>query len=306
MNFVLNIMFFSFFLFSQDAVTSTNSSFCKKHGKNVYFGPSYSENKPKKNVLIGWDLNNVIFTNKIGALQFMKAAFERHGIVDGAVGIQNFLSLKKRMNKERKKRGLSLLKPEHMIYHLLRSYNPEKQACAQFLQSSIEGPDNVDMNVARIVYDCDQSGYKQAVLSNMFESNLMIQIDMVHEKLVEASNQFRFNNNVNQNCDNPKSAFLRILLSMLANMVTRVIPLEENNWTHKPEKQMYQLFLSLNKESEDTITIFIDDNRSNIEAAVAHGFDIGIVYTNAKNLRQILKHLGFIGVKQEIANVGIA
>ncbi len=303
MNFFSSAIFCSFLFFSQSSLAfNKNTRFYKNQvQKNVYFGPFYSQDKLKKNILIGWDLNNVVFTNIIGPAQFMKAAFERHGIVNGAVGIKNFLSLKKEMNRERRKKGLPPLDPEHLMYHLLRSYDPEKEACAYFLQSCIEGPDVVDMDIARIIYDFDQCGYKQAVLSNMFESNLIIQIDAVHKELVKSSLQVS-NQDSSDNCyifvpDNPKSACLRKLLSMLSNITTRVVPTEDNNWVHKREKEAYQLFLSLNKDSEDTLTVFIDDNRKNVEAAVAHGFDVGIVYTNAKNLRRILKVLGFFDDK---------
>ena len=55
------------------------------------------------------------------------------------------------------------------------------------------------------------------------------------------------------------------------------------------------------KKSEDEVTVFIDDNRNNVEAAVMYGFDIGIVYNNATELRFILENLEILPQQHSIA-----
>ncbi len=247
--------------------------------ETIYFGASFDEEQNKKKILIAWDLNNVVFTKKFGAKQFMQAAFGKFGIVGGASGLSQLLAIRKKLNKDRKKENLKPLAWEHLMYHLLRSANPDQEIHANFLQQCIEGPDSLDFQVASIMYELGACGCKQAVLSNMWESNLMVQIDMLHEliKTLDEGKQER--------------AIVQKALDILADTALGVIPTEENNWVHKTEKEIYELFLIKNNHSNDVLTIFIDDNRENIKAAVEYGFDIGIVFTNAQALRVALENL---------------
>ena len=259
--------------------------YTKKPQQIVYIGKTYKPEK-QNHTLIAWDLNNVVFTKKFGAKEFMTVAFKKFGAWNGGLALGNLLSIKKKFNKQRARQKISPLGWEHLMYHLLRSNNDDYHQQAYFLQSCIEGPDRIDMHVAGIIYDCENLGYKQAVLSNMWESNLMVQIDTLKQQIIEL----------------PESSFERKQL----HIVSGVIPTEENNWVHKTEKEVYQLFLIKNKKHSDTTTIFIDDNPANVKSANNSGFDIGIVFTNAYALRMELERLNILPVAHALVGIPVA
>jgi hypothetical protein len=258
------------------------NKYAQNYTKDVYFGSSYVNDQVKtKKICFAWDLNNVVFTKVFGAKQFMKAAFAKFGVVPGLIGLKNLLAVKKEINSKRRKEGLGPLAWEHLMYHLLRTCDPAKEDQARFVQACIEGPDTVDLGVAALIQELDDAGHTKAVLSNMWESNIMVQIDMLHTYIGQLEER------------SIERVMLQSVLDMLADIEHRTIPTLENNWVHKTEKEVYQLFLIKNKKDDHTLTVFIDDNRANVQAAVEHGFDIGIVFTNAKKLRLVLTKLEF-------------
>ncbi len=65
-------------------------------------------------------------------------------------------------------------------------------------------------------------------------------------------------------------------------------------WYEKPHNAIYSLFFQKNKKYTNSIKIFVDDTVENVRAAVANGFDVGIVHKNKEQVRNDLKLLGVL------------
>ena len=67
-------------------------------------------------------------------------------------------------------------------------------------------------------------------------------------------------------------------------------------WYHKPNADYFQLFAHLNKTSDDTIIVFIDDDKygCHIPSALKNGMDVAIKFNNHRQLELDLSVLGLI------------
>jgi FMN phosphatase YigB (HAD superfamily) len=67
-------------------------------------------------------------------------------------------------------------------------------------------------------------------------------------------------------------------------------------WYHKPDADYFQLFVNLNKTSDDTIIVFIDDDKygCHIPSALKNGIDVAIKFNNPRQLELDLAVLGLI------------
>ena len=127
--------------------------------------------------------------------------------------------------------------------------------------------------------DLKKYSCKQGVLSNMWAENLALQIAHLNKKGDRYAD----------------------VIKILEDTAVRAIPTEENNWIHKTERAAYEAFLEKIVPQRYTISIFIDDNPENIQAALESGlFDIGIVFTTAQELRSTLQEIGVFEDSQRV------
>lgn len=256
-----------------------------KHTETIIYHPTYQlDALPSEKAVIAWDLNNVVFTKKIGAREFISNAISHYGYTKGIKLMLELITLKKRVNAMRKKHMLESLDWEQLTYYLLRSKKEKYQTLATFIQDCVYGVDSLDIKVGKLMHTMRVQGYKQVVLSNMWKENILLQVDIILQKRNEEKDDMHIYDSVHQ------------ILSCTDNWY---IPQQSNNWTHKPERNAYQLCLE--KYDAETISIFIDDKEMNVKAAVEHGFSIGIVYKNPQQLYKDLQLIGFDLAQESIS-----
>lgn len=230
--------------------------------------------------LIAWDLNGVVFENRMSTVPGnLRDFFTTNGYLKGitifyilgkSFAYKNYLIL----NND--PRG-------HIwdaIFTSLETSIPGKET-ATLLRTFIQKTNYLNHATVDLLQELEEQGHINVVLSNMGKYMANTQIGLLEKQKAALPE------------DAPEHDHYDYILKFLTQP-TNVIPSTENNWLHKPDYVCYQVCLELNtsKENPKRLTIFIDDKLSNVTAAVADGlFDIAIFFNGVDNLRTILKAL---------------
>ena len=244
---------------------------------------------PQITVLIAWDLNGVIFEKRYsitGMLQ-QTAVTKKYGWKMTFTLLRDFgyLYKQKRIFKNAND-------PRGYVWSAMFDYLEEQttpfnksisnQNLAQLLREFSQEANHLDFELIQVLEKLERLGHKNAVLSNMGQGLVDLQVVQLKKQLSELpETQVK------------KREDLECALTFLTQP-TNVLASKENGWLLKPDRSIYETFLSKNtiQTSNKVITILVDDKQENIDAALADGLlDIGIYYKDVRDLRRILYYI---------------
>lgn len=234
----------------------------------VLYSPTFDASLAKeKQACFAWDLNDVLFEKKIKPTTLLKHIHQEVGILKTPkLGWKIFRLWKKK--KKLQKEG----KPEGSSWDgLFTLYAKNDPQAVVFFRNLVRKINVLNPQMVKLMKQLSDNGHTHGVLSNMGQNILNVQID--HLTTLPTQNH------------ELKTFFLDFLINKKHNIISSA----ENSWITKPNPNMYKLFLEKNKD-RGQITIFIDDKIENVQAAITHGFDVGIHYplgstpTQLKNL----------------------
>ena len=163
--------------------------------------------------------------------------------------------------KELKKQGLD---EGYVFEATIRRCKPKKVMKYIHFMAKLMTP---NYDVVRLMHEVKAHGHTHAILSNMGET-IWANLCPKHS---EVNNLFTGHNCVAHKRSNGR-------------------------WYHKPDADYFQLFVNLNKTNDDTLIVFIDDDKygCHIPAALQNGIDVAIKFTNDRQLELDLAVLGLI------------
>lgn len=241
------------------------------HTKEVKFS------KDKPNCAIFWDLNSVVFTKDTSPrniARMIRALMKEKGVRYTLRALAKFGKLwrkKKKLKKAGDNRGFVW----DAMFTEMEKTDPE---LAKFLRRFSQMANNLEGFMADLLFDLKNAGHHNAVLSNMGQGLLDVQVDLIKKQ--------------------KQTPAVRYVLEFLQDNVHKTIASKDNGWMHKPNADIYEIALKRNKDviKKDTIKIFIDDKECNCVAAVKNGFDVAIICDNQHDIKPILKALGVKGL----------
>jgi len=139
---------------------------------------------------------------------------------------------------------------------------------------------SLNYQVAALLQELARDGHHHVIISNIGAFVLAEQIRFFKEQLDTGST-----------LSLDQQQLMSFTLWILSNHTNNVISGPENGWGFKPQPLLYQLSLERNPHAHERLKIFIDDKPKNIIAALQNGFDVGILYQDAYQLRQALAEL---------------
>lgn len=252
---------------SNDAAATKPISHNKKriktlciYGINVSMPQDIQINdKDTLKICFAWDLNSVIFEKNIKIRSMLNYARQKRGIIGTLTSSWTFLKLwrkKQQLKKQKKNEGYVW----DAMFTNLAKQDPNMAA---FLRTFAQQANVLDIHMITIMQELEQYGHTHAILSNMGQGLLDAQV----EHLKKESNRY-------------DSVLFDYTLRFLQDTKHNVVASQENGWMHKPNPDIYQLFLHKNQDKECDYSFFIDDKPENCIAAAQQGF-IAFHYTNA-------------------------
>ncbi len=279
------------FLFSHASVYSSSKETVigrDKNFPNVYYNAnSFPEGLPYsgnlelyfRQILIAWDLNGVIFKKEYSILAniYQLAVTEGHGWL---YTFKMFASFGKlwRHKMELQNQGDPCGYVWDAMFRTLETSDEGKKV-ADLLRKFSQQANVLNYDTVSILQELAAYGHHNVVLSNMGTGLVDLQVNLLKRTLEK-----------NTMAEDQKIA-THFALEFLTDTTHNVIASPENNWLHKPMQESYANCLQKNKLSHNrrTLTIFIDDKKSNIAPALANGlFDIAVLFTTPQDLRKLL------------------
>ena len=253
---------------------------------NILYKEGINLDSEKRDCVMGWDLNSVVFTKDTSARNIMRmlgSLRQQEGLWYVLWAGTRFGALwteKKTLKRANDPRGFVW---DAMFTDLAgrgstAAEQAENKKLANHLRTFSQQANSLHEGVADLLHGLNAAGHRNAVLSNMGQGLLDTQI----EKSFPADQREGLS-------DRDK-----YVLGFLEDSDHKVIASKDNNWLHKPDAKSYQTFLDKNPDKNGQ-KIFIDDKRSNCEAALQHGFDIAIVCRDQGALPTLLHDLNVTG-----------
>lgn len=280
------ILFLAFSIFAIQSIEAAKSTTIP----GVWHAEGTDLSKENNKVLIGWDLNSVVFDKDVSPsniTDMLNTVRQEHGTRYALWAYSQFFWLwreKKALKRDGDNHGFVW---DAMFTKLEEEQGEEGIKLAKVLRQASQQANTLNYPVSQLLYDLHKSGHRNAVLSNMGQSLLDLYV-----KALDPTK-------------NPKKATLAseyVRNVLLQDHDHKVISSKENGWMHKPEPVMYATFLNQNKDKDFDCKIFVDDKEENCEAAVKNGFDHAIVCDDPNKLSDILDKLN---VKNTQRQVGI-
>ena len=245
--------------------------------------PSFS-GKVFPHASLAWDLNNVVFSTTANTPKALWNLYQKYGLLKTMAFYQEVMKVISKKSAYKKAGD-----PRGFVWNAL-FYDIQNDEFRKILFETTIEANTLHKPIIDLLKDLTLNLHQNIVLSNMGQDILNLQIDRLEKQLTEP---------LSSNDLSSKQVDTFFILNFLKNPLNTVAS-QENGWLHKPDKASYETCLTKIKENKDTqnnLTIFIDDKRENVEAAVQNGlFDIAILYSNPEDLRDIFESLKLINV----------
>ncbi len=271
----------------------TNLYFNKNVFKNGLFNEQRVCQVPAERLpesLIAWDLNGVVFQKEYSLTDNIAELIAAQGYLETARLLYTFGKLyayKLYLKSQNDPRGFVW----DAIFSSLETSEAGKKD-AQTLRYFAQKANHLDFAIVGLLKELKDRGHSSVVLSNMGQKLADAQVELLEAHIATLTE------------DSEEKTASQSALEFLTQS-SNVIASQENGWLHKPDRASYQTCLDKNPatHNSDHITIFIDDKKRNIDAAVADGlFDIAISYQNADNLKAIFVALALASVAKAQTN----
>lgn len=250
---------------------------------NVYYAPDvtfHDARQPKQKCLFLF-ATNTFFNHSYLNLKTVVQIMRKYGIGN----ISKTLYTLTKLMYEKRTFKKDPTQPEGFVWDaLLEKYDtstPEQKMIINNLRLLTSHISSIDIQMAQLLYDLHGLGHDNRITSMIGKQSL----DLVISNLKDP---------VKKQPSIPAVDYCtKITLSKHA-----ILPSKKNNWMSPAQPGFYSTLSEKNKSNKKRI--YVDTNRKHVVAAVAAGFDIGIVFKNHDNLIKILTALN-IRMPQQIA-----
>lgn len=291
-------LFLCAFLFGSTALTKSKPALSlhvkqDKHFPSVYYnthtfpqglftthGKTLLAESNLMPALIAWDINGVLFKKEysIPHLMYQLAVTEKYGWIFTFKALASFTRLmryKKQLKQQHDPRGWVF---EAMFKELEKS--PREKQYVPLLRKFTTQVNRVNYTSIALLQDLETTGHTNVLLSNMGQGLIDAIVTSLEAQATHPILSSR------------KKEALSFTITFISNSKRHVIAASPNKWLHKPLRKSYLTCIEKNQSFPRQVRILLDDKVSNITAGLRDGlFDIGILFTNATEVRTIFKHL---------------